>query len=482
MAVKKSLKLNYIYNLAYQILSMIIPLVTAPYISRVLKPEGVGTYGYTSSYVTYFTMFAVLGTLTYGNREIAYLQDDRKKRSKVFWEIEMLSCISTAISIGAFLIFLCFCESDLVPLYAIQVISIISVATDISWLLQGMEEFGKIVGRNLFFRILNVLFIFIMVRQESDLFLYIAGMVILTLAGEISIWVYVPKYVDKPDWKELRPFRHLKATISLFIPNIAISVYTVFDKTMIGYISTKTENGYYESSLKVSRVALTMVTALSTVVIPRMGYYYNQKDFKKVKELVYQGFSYIWLMGVPMALGLAGIANNFVPWYYGPGYEKVKILLPIQALLILAMGSSNVTGLQYLIASKREKSLTKSVCIGAGLNLICNLILIPRFFSVGAAIASLIAETVIALVQLYMVHDEISVAEIGKRIVKYIIAGIVMVGALCIEDVHLTSSIPNTILMIVSGAVVYFVMLLILRDYVFIGCIDLVLKKLKIKK
>lgn len=469
MAVKKSLKLNYIYNLAYQILNMIIPLVTAPYISRVLKPEGVGTYGYTASYVTYFTMFAVLGTLTYGNREIAYLQDDRKKRSKVFWEIEILSCMSTAISICAFLIFLCFCDRDLVPLYAIQVISIISVATDISWLLQGMEEFGKIVGRNLFFRILNVLFIFIMVRQESDLFLYIAGMVILTLAGEISIWVYVPKYVDKPEWKELRPFRHLKATISLFIPTIAISVYTVFDKTMIGYISTKTENGYYESSLKVSRVALTMVTALSTVVIPRMGYYYNQKDYKKVKELVYQGFSYIWLMGVPMALGLAGIANNFVPWYYGPGYEKVKILLPIQALLILAMGSSNVTGLQYLIASKREKSLTKSVCIGAGLNLICNLILIPKLFSVGAAIASLMAETVIAVVQLYMVSKEISVGTIVKGIYKYIIAGIVMLGVLMIENGYLKSSIPNTIGMIVSGAIVYFIMLFVLQDKLFIG-------------
>lgn len=482
MAKQKSLKLNYIYNVSYQILSLITPLITAPYISRILGADKIGDYSGTASIVTYFSMVAVLGTLTYGNREISYLKDDRKARSKIFWEIEFLSFISTGICTAAFFIFLFFCNRDEFALYAIQTISIICVAFDIAWLLQGLEEFGKIMFRNMIFKIINIVFIFTMVRSRDDLLLYVAGMVVLPLLSNLSIWFYIPEYIDKPNLKELHPLKHLKATFALFIPSVAISVYTVLDKTMIKFFSTNFENGYYEQALKVSKTALTLVTALGAVMIPRMGYYFNQKNEHKVKELVYQSYNFVWFLGVPLCFGLIGISQQLVPCYYGAGYEKITILLPILSLLIIPIGISNVTGIQYFVTTKREKLLTQTVVIGAIVNFLCNLILIPQYASVGAAISSVVAETVITISQLFLIRKELSASRILKQSIKYLVAGITMHVVLLLANHFLAVSILNCCILIVIGVIVYFVMLLLLRDQFFFAYAKKLITKIRAKQ
>lgn len=476
---KKSLKLNYIYNVSYQVLSLITPLVTTPYVSRVLGADRIGDYSFTASVVTYFSMVAVLGTLTYGNREVSYLQDDRKKRSTLFWEVELLSFLSTAVCTAAYLVFLIFCDRSMFSLFAVQTISIICVAFDIAWLLQGMEEFGKIMLRNMFFKVVNIVFIFTMVRDSGDLLLYVSGMVILALLSNLSIWLYLPQYVEKPDWKHLHPMRHLKPTLALFIPSAAMSIYTVFDKTMIGIFANNFENGYYEQALKVSKTALTLVTALGAVMIPRMGYFFNQNEKEKVRELTYQSYNFVWFLGVPLSFGLIGTAANFVPWFYGKGYDKITVLLPILGLLILVIGLSNVTGIQYFVTTKREKLLTRTVLIGAAVNFFCNLLLIPRLYSVGAAIASVIAETVITATQLYLIRKELSSLRIFRQSVKYLTAGAVMLALLFAESHALSASILHTFFMVVTGAIVYFVMLLVLRDEFFFRYLKMFMEKLR---
>ena len=215
MAKKKSITKNYIYNTGYQVLTLLTPLITTPYLSRVLGADGIGIYSFTASIVAYFTMFAALGTLTYGNREISYLQDDRKARSQVFWEIELLSIITTSISLLAYILFLLFGAKEYHVFYIAQIFTILSTAADIVWLLQGMEEFGKVVGRNIVFKILLVVYIFTFVKTKDDLILYVAGNVLLTFISQLSVWLYLPKFVDLPKWKELKPFLHLKNTIIL---------------------------------------------------------------------------------------------------------------------------------------------------------------------------------------------------------------------------------------------------------------------------
>lgn len=481
MAKQKSLKLNYIYNVSYQVLSLITPLITTPYVSRVLGADGIGDYSFTASVVTYFSMVAVLGTLTYGNREISYLQDDRKARSKLFWEIELLSFLSTGICTAAYLIFLLFCDRSRFSLYAIQTISIVCVAFDIAWLLQGMEEFGKVMFRNMLFKVINIVFIFTAVRDKDDLFLYVAGMVLLALASNLLIWFYLPQYIDRPVWKELHPMRHLKPTLALFIPSVAMSIYTVFDKTMIGLFSNNFENGYYEQALKISKTALTLVTALGAVMIPRMGYYFNQKNMDKVKELTYQSYNFVWFLGVPLSFGLIGISQNLVPWFYGKGYDKINVLLPILGLLIIIIGLSNVTGIQYFVTTKRERLLTATVIIGAVVNFICNLILIPKLYSIGASIASVAAEAVITLTQLYFIRNELSFTRIMAQSVKYLLAGACMLLVLFFENHYLSPSVLHSCIMIFSGAIVYFIALFILKDQFFFAYAKQVLQKLRHK-
>ena len=285
----KSIKLNYIYNVSYQILTLITPLITAPYLSRVLKADGIGAYSYTYSLVSYFIMFAALGTVNYGNREISYLQEDRAKRTKTFWEIELLSVISVIVCLCAYMVFtLAFPHPPLKKhLLLIEAVYLISVASDISWLFQGLEEFGKIVGRNVIFKIINIAFIFIAVRSESDLLIYVAGVCLLELFANISIWFYLPQYVDRPKLKELKPFSHLRATLTLFVPTIATTIYTALDKTMLNNITgSMTENGYYEQANKISKMVLMLVTSLGTVMLPRIGIAFSENKKDEVKARI----------------------------------------------------------------------------------------------------------------------------------------------------------------------------------------------------
>lgn len=477
MAKKKSITKNYIYNVSYQVLALITPLITTPYLSRVLEADGIGIYSFTAAVVSYFNMFASLGTLTYGNREISYLQDDRKARSKVFWEIELLSLITTSICAIVYIGFVLFGAGDNQLFFAIQIFTLLTVGVDIVWLFQGMEEFGKIVVRNIIFKIINIAYIFLVVQTKEDLIFHIGGNAILTFLSHLSLWVYLPKYIDKPEWKELKPLRHLKGTLVLFLPTVAMSIYTILDKTMIGIFSTSFENGYYEQALNLSKTVLTLVTSLGAVMIPRMGYHYNRGEHTEVKNLVYQSYRFVWFLGIPISFGLMGVASNVVPWFYGDGYEKLITLLPILCLLIPIIGLSNVTGIQYLVTTKRESLLTRSVCVGAVTNFICNLILIPSFGSIGAAVASVTAEGVITGVQFFMLRKELSFVKVLSSSWKYVLSGGLMLFVLVWIGQVLTPSILHTVIMVACGMCIYFLMLFIIKDEFFMGYVQKVLNK-----
>ena len=445
----KSIKLNYIYNVSYQILTLITPLITAPYLSRVLKADGIGAYSYTYSLVSYFIMFAALGTVNYGNREISYLQEDRAKRTKTFWEIELLSVISVIVCLCAYMVFtLAFGHSPLKKhLLLIEAVYLISVASDISWLFQGLEEFGKIVGRNVIFKIINI------------------GVCLLELFANISIWFYLPQYVDRPKLKELKPFSHLRATLTLFVPTIATTIYTALDKTMLNNITgSMTENGYYEQANKISKMVLMLVTSLGTVMLPRIGRAFSENKKDEVKALLYKSFQFVWFIGLALCFGLIGIARNFSPWFFGPGYEKVPYLIMIMATLLPIIGLSNVIGIQYLVTTKRESLLTRSVCIGAAANFAMNMILIHQLYSYGAAIASVISEVIITAVQLYFIRNELSIPKIFSLSWKYLVSAICMLIVLLLMDARLSVSFIHTMIMIVTGFITYMALLVLMRD------------------
>lgn len=451
--------------MTYQILTLLTPLVTAPYISRVLGAEGIGTYSFCSSVVSYFMLFAAMGTASYGTREISYFQENRKERSRIFWETEILSCMSVIVSMVVYGLFLMCLTGTNRIIYLILSLNILAIAADVSWFFGGMEEFGKIVFRNVVIKILNIIFIFVFVKNKGDLWLYILGMSIMTLLSNTSLWICLPRYIDKPKWKELRPTRNLKVVLSMFIPTIAIQIYTVLDKTMIGlFAKTSNENGYYEQAMQVSKMTLTIVTSLGIVMMPRIGHYFASGEGEKIKDFLYKVYRFVWLLGVPLCFGLVMVSTNLVPWFYGAGFEEVSSLLTVLSFLILSIGISNVTGIQYLIPTKRQKVFTLTVLAGAVVNVLLNLILIPRMYALGAAIASVVAETVVTLVQLYIVRKELLFSKIMGCSRNYLFSGCLMALVLSMERRYLEPSILNTFLMIGTGACIYFTVLFVIRD------------------
>lgn len=467
MAKENNVKKNYIYNLIYQIVVMILPLITTPYLSRVIGAEGIGIYSYTISIVTYFILFGSLGTAMYAQREIAYVQDDKLKRSKIFWETFLLRTVSLTISIILF--YLTFASKGQYSIYyRILLLEIFANIFDISAFFQGMEEFKKVIKRNLIIKIVSIISIFIFIKTEKDIGKYLLIYSLSTLIGNISLWFYLPNYVDKVKVKSLDIKRHIKPTVVLFIPQIATQIYTVLDKTMIGsMVIDKAEVGYYEQSQKLVKLILTIVTSLGTVMLPRIANKFASGKKEEIKENIVTSFNFVYFLSIPMCLGMVSIAKDLVPLFLGDGFEKSIYIIYVICPIIVLIGLSNVIGIQYLLPTKRQKQYTLSVIMGAITNLVFNAIFILNFKSIGAAIATTIAETVVTAVQMYFIKNEFDTKEILKMSLKYIIAGLIMFITIFLLNKTIfdnLSTMSRMTLDITIGIIVYLLGLFLLKD------------------
>ena len=471
----KSISRNYLYNVSYQLLTLLTPFITTPYLSRVLGPDGIGIYSYTTSIVSYFILFSTLGLANYGQREIAYHRDDPYLQSRTFFEIVLLRFILVGINLVAYYSIIRFSVGDRL-IYWIQALNIVAVLFDISWFFQGLEEFGKIVFRNFVIKIINIGLIFLLVKESSDVSKYVLLIGIMNILSGISIWFFLPQYLIHVPLGALRPFRNLRVIIELFLPQIAIQLYTVLDKTMIGLITGSSfENGYYEQAEKVVKLSLTVVTSLGTVVLPRVAHSFAKQKYDEIKKLMFQSYQFVWFITIPMCFGLMGIAQNFVPWFFGPGYANVVSLIQILSVLTIAIALSNVTGIQYLLPTNQQNHLTVSVVCGAIVNCFLNAMLIKRNGAVGAAIASIIAELVVTFVQFYFVRHVFSFGNVLKLSIKYWIAGSFMLAGICFLGRHFAPAPIYTVHLILMGFLIYSSILLLLRD----SMVFMLVKKLR---
>lgn len=461
--MEKSIKKNYFYNLIYQILIMIIPLVTTPYISRVLGAENVGIYSYTYSIVTYFILFGSLGISTYAKREIAYVQDDVKKRTKTFWEIFILKTITLMISIVLY--FIIFTVNNKYEIYyRILLIEIFSNILDISWFFQGMENFKQVVIRNTIVKITLTLFIFIFIKGKDDLWKYFLIVTLSTLFGNISFWIDIRKYLCKNKQK-LNIKKHLKPAILLLLPQISIQIYTILDKVMLGsFIEDKSEVGFYEQASKIVRLGTTVVTTLGIVLSTRIANIYSKGDFNEIKNKIYKSFKFVWLLGFPIMVGFIISSDNFVPWFYGDGYDEVKDLIKLFSPITIFVGVSNVIGTQYLIPISKQNKYTIAVTFSAIINIILNSILIPSYYAIGATVSSVISEFLGMIVLFYFVKDDLNIIEILKSTKKYIIAAVLMWIIVESFSFKLQSSITNTCIIIIIGVMLYAITLILLKE------------------
>lgn len=462
---QKSISKNYLYNLFYQILVIVMPLITTPYLSRVLGAEAIGIYSYTLSIATYFILFGTLGISLYGQREIAYVQEDDKKRSITFWEILFLKIITMAISIFIFWVTYGM-HGQYKIYYRILVIELISQCIDISWFFQGIEEFKKTVIRNSIVKLIFAICIFMFVKSPNDLIKYIVIIAGANLFGNMSLWMYIPKYIQKVAIKDLHVFKHLKPTILLFIPQIAVQIYTVLDRTMLGIIiEDKSEVGFYEQAQKVVKLLLTLITSLGTVMVPRMASTFAKGDKEQLKKYMYSSFSFVFFLAFPIMAGLILISGEFVPIFFGQGYEKVAVLINVIVPITLFIGLSNIIGTQYLLPTKRQTEFSISVIVGAIVNFILNIIVIKKYASIGASITTVIAEFLVTAVQFYFVRKEIDIKTVLRLSKNNIIATVIMFVIVYITTKVLTlHGSYSIIIQITEGCIIYGIILILLKD------------------
>ncbi len=474
------IKRNYILNTMFQVLRLITPLVVTPYISRILGVDGVGIFSYTYSVQYYFSIFAVLGTIGYGAREIARHRDEPERLSHLFGEIWLLAAITSIVSLVIWggLILL---SGEYRLYYAILTLYILAAMLDISWFYTGLERFPVIVLRNIALRLTEVALVFLLVKQTDHLYRYFIIMAGGTFLGNVSLWLGMRKNLTKVNWHDIKPLRHLKQTLVFFLPTIATSIYTVLDKTLIGLITKDTaENGAYEQATKIIDVAKAVsFTSLNVVLSPRSSYLFSQGKHDEVKHNLHSSLSFMLLLGMGMAFGIAGVADVFVPWFFGEGFEGVVLLLKCLAPIIVVISISNALGYQYYDPAGLRMKSAKFLVAGAGCNFVLNCLLIPKFEGAGAVIGSVASELLISILYLKNCDGYLYLKDIAKMGWRKLVAGILMLLVLIWRRGHCEPVVSDVVLLVLQGAAVYLAALIILRDPVVFTAIKTAKNKLK---
>lgn len=461
-----SVKKNYLYNLLYQLLTLATPLITAPYVSRVLEADGIGIYSYTSAIMSYFALFAHLGTTSYGSREMARLRDDKPAMSKAFWEIFIITALSTiSCLIGWFI--LISQSTEYKPYFYALIPSLIAVAFDISWLYTGIEQMGFTVIRNAIAKIAGIAALFLFIQEKEDLCLYILIGSIIQLLGNLSMWTYLPKIICRVPIKDMVLWNHLKETLSYFVITIAISLYTILDKVLIGLITDDSyQNGYYEQANKIITIAKTLsFAAINSVMGARLSYLFAKEQYEEIKQRTEHSLDYILLISLGLMFGIIAVANTFVPVFFGEGYDPVIYLLIMMAPLIFFIALSTCTNSHIFLPAGKVKLVTTLTIIGAVINFCCNLCLIPMLGAKGAVIGSLIGECLIAYLYIYNCKQFVSFQLIINKSYKKIIAGVCMIGiVMLIRSCGYRVNFLSLFLEISAASLTYYVVLFLLHD------------------
>lgn len=456
---------NYFYNLSYKLLAILVPLITTPYIARVLKAEAIGAFSYTQSIATYFSIFGIMGLDLYGQLQISRFRDNKKNLSQSFTEILIAKTITSIMSI---LLYSCFIivYGQYTILLTIMGTMIVANAIDISWLFQGLEEFKKIVIRNYIVKLAGLALILAFVKKEEDVFLYAIIIQGSSLLGNISLWYKITRYVDFAQIHWERVLKHINNSLIYFLPAIATTIYTSTDKVMLGaIIHSDYQNGIYDQAHKIEQVIITIVSSMSTVLLPRLAYLYSNDDNETLNRYIGYAISVVGLIEIPIMCGLCGIADVFIPVFLGSGFMECIDLIRIFSIMILFSGINTMLGNSCLVAQGKQKCYNIGVFAGATINIALNTVLIPRYSSYGAAGASLAAEiTVFAVFLYYSKNEYISLKTILHKWTKYFVAAIPM--GLAVKRIGNTfgGGIKILFIQIALGVLIYSVLVLLQKD------------------
>lgn len=452
-----SVKKNYIFQLVYQVLILIIPLVTAPYIARVLGPEAIGTQSYTYNISNYFVYFAMLGLAKYGNRCISESKDDRQKLNTIASELISVHLFLSLISTVAYVLFVFIFVKDSKLIYFLSTIYLLGTFFDINWLFFGLEEFKLTIIRNLVVKITSTILIFVLVKKSNDLWIYVLILALSQFLSYVFLWPYLRNRISFVRVSLFSSFRkHFVPLLILFIPVVAVSLYTSMDKIMLGSIAGELELGFYEASEKIIILIMAIITSLGTVLLPRITNLTAQGHSGEVEQLVDKTNVFNCFLTFGCMFGIAGIAASFIPFFYGNQYERSIIILQVLSISIIFSSLSDISRSLYLIPNKKDKIYVLAVCAGAIVNLVLNAVLISVLGAVGAAIATVFAELSVCSIQLMFSHKGIRFKRSFIHMAVFSLFGILMFLKIFWSDQYLNySSASLTVVKIIEGLVIY---------------------------
>ena len=460
----KRLVKNYIYSVLYQLLLVITPFITTPYLTRVMGSEVLSINTWTANLAQWFVLFGIMGVNIYGNREIAKVRDSRKELSKTFWEIFLMQFISMVISSIVYICFLFLNNSEYFLYLALQGITLFSVALDITWFFYGVEDFKKASLRNMFVKIFGIILIFIFVKGPEDLVKFILINTLSGVLGQFIMWVQLRHYIDFCKVSIKGILRHFKPNIALFIPQIAISVYSVLDITMLGYLGPRmNEVNFYEQAQKFVKMFLFFITSIGSVMLPRVTNVFHKGNYEQVNAYISKTLKFALYMSIPMICGIVGMIQNFIDWFLPASYSVVGNMIIATSPIILFISLSNVFGTQFMVPTGDTKHYTISVVTAAILNFCINFMLIPYLGAYGAIIGSVIAEASVTLIQWFFIKNKITISLTLKELLKIAISSLAMVYPVYFVGQLLGANILSNLVQICVGVVIYIGLLFILK-------------------
>lgn len=452
---------NYLYNLSYQILTIILPIITVPYVTRIFTSEDLGNYGFYNSIVSYFSLFAMLGIGLYGTKQIASARDV----NSTFWNIYAIQLIASLISIFVYVIaILCIpTMSGIIPL--ILFISLFSKIIDISWLFSGKEDFKKITLRNTVVKVVGVISIFTFIKNSEDLYLYIFLIVVFDFLGQVVMWVPAKKFIKRPSFNMKIMKKNLHPIVLLFLPQVAISLYVVLDRTLLGVLGSYSDVGIYEQGQKLTSIIYKIVSSLGVVMLPRVANLLSERKEKEAQNMVKFSFILYNLIIFPMIFGLIAVNEVFVKLFLGKDFQDVKYVLYITTINIMLVGWTNILGHQVLVVRNKNKEFMLSTTIPAFVSVAVNIAVIPFFGYIGASITAVIVELLAFTIQWYYSRNIINKNLLfNKDLSKIICSSLVMFGAVMLCKMTLgLDGIIGLIIYLAVGGISYLGMIFLLK-------------------
>ncbi len=462
-------------------MSIIFPIITFPYASRILLPEGVGKVNFVNSIVSYFTIISLLGIGTYGTRESAKYRDNKEELSKRCSEMLAINIITCSIAYLLYFVFI-FVNPTLKDyrLYLIVAsITILFSTFGIGWFYSGIEEYEFITIRTIIFQIISILLLYIFVKKKEDVLIYLLIGIISNVGSNVLNLIHSRKYIHISFNRNLELKRHLKPIILLFSIALITSVYNTLDTSMLGFLSTDQQVGYYTAATKINRMVLTLVTAFSAVLFPRLSYYIKQNRIEDFKNLLNKNLSLIFMISLPCTIGLNVLSEQIILLISGPNFIPATPIMKLMNPIIIIISISNFIGSQVFIPLDKQKYTIIAVTFGSIINFTLNLILIPKYFALGAAIATISAETIVLFIQILNSYQYISFKSHFMELIQYIISVTIMGIVVKLISTIIESQLLSLIICIITGALTYYIALLALKHKLAVSFTNDFITKLK---